>query len=173
MKAMVLMMENHRMKKNKKRWSVVDTVIILLILVSVAGLVYRVVYAARKDADADPTMYRVEFEVMETHRSVLDEIQAFDAVYLYENDVRLGYVGAYETSVTGKYVAALFPVSNAEDEARATATGVMICANATLSSGGGLQVGDSGRYLTPGSVLEVRTDRALLTIRVTSVREHS
>ena len=121
-KAMVLMMENHRMKKNKKRWSVVDTVIILLILVSVAGLVYRVVYAARKDADADPTMYRV---------------------------------------------------SHAEDEARATATGVMICANATLSSGGGLQVGDSGRYLTPGSVLEVRTDRALLTIRVTSVREHS
>ena len=54
-----------------------------------------------------------------------------------------------------------------------TATGILICNNATVSAGGGLMVGDSGRYLTPGSVLEVRTDRVLMTIRITSVREHT
>ena len=35
--------------KQKLRWSAVDTVILLLVLVAVAGLVYRVVYAARRE----------------------------------------------------------------------------------------------------------------------------
>ena len=144
-------MDNHIMHKPKKRWSAMDTVILLLVLVAVAGLVYRVVYAARKDAEADPTMYRVYFEVLETHENVLAEVEGFDAVYLYENDTRLGYIGVYLD----------------------TATGILICNNATVSAGGGLMVGDSGRYLTPGSVLEVRTDRVLMTIRITSVREHT
>ena len=41
-------MENNTIKKQKKRWSAMDTVILLLVLVAVAGLVYRVVYATRK-----------------------------------------------------------------------------------------------------------------------------
>ena len=75
-------MDNHIMHKPKKRWSAMDTVILLLVLVAVAGLVYRVVYAARKDAEADPTMYRVYFEVLETHENVLAEVEGFDALDL-------------------------------------------------------------------------------------------
>ena len=168
-------MDHHIMNKPKKRWSAMDTVILLLVLVAVAGLVYRVVYAARKDAEADPAMYRVYFEVLETHENVLAEVDGFDAVYLYENDTRLGYIGVYQDTAPGEYTAALTttPAVGATGSHRVTATGILICNNATVSAGGGLMVGDSGRYITPGSVLEVRTDRALMTIRITSVREHS
>ena len=168
-------MDNHIMHKPKKRWSAMDTVILLLVLVAVAGLVYRVVYAARKDAEADPVLYRVYFEVMETHEDVLAEVKGFDAVYLCENDARLGYIGVYQDTATGEQTPALniTPAVGATGSDRVTATGILICNNATVSAGGGLMVGDSGRYLTPGSVLEVRTDRVLMTIRITSVREHT
>ena len=167
-------MDNKMMNKPKKRWSAMDTVILLLALVAVAGLVYRVVYAARKDAESDHAMYRVYFEVLETHENVLAEVEGFDAVYLYENDTRLGYIGVYQDTATGEYAAALntTPAVGATSSHHVTATGILICDHATVSAGGGLMVGDSGRYLTPGSVLEVRTDRALMTVRITSIREH-
>ena len=167
-------MEKTWNQQDKRRWSAVDTVILLLIVVAVAGLVYRVVYAARKDAAADPAMHRVYFEVLETHEDVLAEIKGFDAVYLYENDVCLGYIGVYEDAATGDYTVALTPspAPGATGDDRVTAAGCMVCTDATPVNGG-IRVGDSGRYLVPGSVLEVRTDRALLTIRVTSIRKHS
>ena len=168
-------MDNKKMNKPKKRWSAMDTVILLLVLVAVAGLIYRVVYAARKEAEADPVMYRVHFEVLETHKDVLAEVKGFDAVYLYEDDTRLGYIGVYQDTATGEYTAALnvTPAQGATGSDRVTATGILICTDASPASGGGLWVGDSGRYLTPGGVMEVRTDRALLTVRITSIREHS
>jgi hypothetical protein len=167
-------MKKNQSDKQKRRWSAVDTVILLLVLVSVAGLVYRIVYAANKDAAAEPVMYRVCFEVLETHEDVLAEVKGFDAVYLYENDVRLGYIGVYEDTATGDYTVALTPspAPGATGDNRVTAVGCMVCTDATPVNGG-IRVGDSGRYLVPGSILEVRTDRALLTIRVTSVRKHS
>ena len=164
-------MENKMVSKPKKRWTVIDTVVVLLVLVAVAGLVYRVIYSARKDAEVETTPYRVYFEVLETHKSVLDEVKGFDAVYLYEDDIRLGYIGVYQDQTTGEYTPAL-TVSPGEEMDHVTATGILVCNNATLAPGGGLRVEDSGRYLTPGSVVEVRTDRAILTVRITSIREH-
>ena len=167
-------MEKNWNQRNQRRWSAVDTVILLLIVVAVAGLVYRVIYAARRDAEADPAMHRVYFEVLETHENVLAEVKGFDAVYLYENDARLGYIGVYRDTATGEQTVALqvAPAVGATGDKRVTATGCMVCTGGTWASGGSLLIGDSGRYLTPGSVLEVRTDRALLTIRITSITEH-
>ena len=163
------------MNKPKKRWSVMDTVILLLVLAAVAGLVYRVIYTAREDAETEPAMYRVYFEVMETHQDVLAEVRGFDAVYLCENDARLGYVGVYPDAATGGYIPAqtTAPVEGPAGSHHVTATGILVCNNATPASGGGLRVGDSGRYLIPGSVLEVRTDRVIMTIRITAISEHN
>ena len=163
------------MNKPKKRWSVMDTVILLLVFAAVAGLVYRVIYTAREDAETEPAMYRVYFEVMETHEDVLAEVRGFDAVYLCENDTRLGYVGVYPDAATGGYIPALTttPVEGSAGSHHVTATGILVCNNATPASGGGLRVGDSGRYLIPGSVLEVRTDRVIMTIRITAISEHN
>lgn len=167
-------MRNNRTDKPKRRWTVVDTLILLLVLLSVAGLVYRVIYAMRRES-ADPTLHSVYFEVLEVHEDVLAEVQGFDAVYLYENDVRLGYIGVHQDPVTGERSVFLdvAPAPGASGDDRVTARGCMFCANATVSAGGGLRIGESGRILVPGSVLEIRTDRALLTVRITSINGHS
>jgi hypothetical protein len=164
------MKQNTPAKTRKGRWSAVDTVIVLLVLIAVAGLVYRVVYAARTENKNTRTMYRMYFDVVETHEAVLAEIQGFDAVYLYENGVKLGYIGVYEDTATGEYTVALTPTYTEAND-MATATGCLVCTDGVMKDGG-LLVGESGRYLTPGSELQVRTDRALLTIRITSIREH-
>ena len=165
-------MENKMINKPKKRWTVIDTVVVLLVLVAIAGAVYRVVYFARKDMKKEPTPYRVYFDVLEIHEDILAEVKGFDAVYFYEDDIRLGYIGVYQDKNTGAYSPAL-TITPAEEMYHVTATGILICNNAIPAPGGGLRVEDSGRYLTPGSVVQVRTDRVLLTIRITSIQVHS
>ena len=153
------------------RWSAVDTVILLLVLLAIAGVVYRVVMAARHDHGASvKDTYEVYFTVEETHQSVLEEVRGFDAVYLCENDMRLGYIGVYEEASTGEYRVAL--TASATENNRATATGCML-SSGTVMSDGSLFVEGSGRNLTPGSTLELRTDRVVLTVRVTEIRKHS
>jgi hypothetical protein len=166
-------MNTKRTDKPKRRWTAVDTLILLLVLLSVAGLVYRVVYAAQKKS-SESTLYSVYFEVTEVHEDVLAEIEGFDAVYLYENGVRLGYIGMHQDTVTGErsVFQSISPAPGASGDNRVTAKGCMFCTNATVSAGGGLRIGESGRVLVPGSELEIRTDRARLTIRNTSINEH-
>ena len=158
----------------KLRWSAVDTCILLLVLAVLGGLVYRVVDAALRDQnDGDRVMYAVYFTVEDTHKGVLGEVQGFEAVYDYEDGSKLGHIAAYEDPDTGEY-APVLTVKPAVDTANAdyvSATGCMICTAAT-QKGGGLLVDGSGRYLTPGTTLMIRTDRALLTVRITDIRVH-
>ena len=154
----------------KGRWSVVDSVIALLVLLTIAGVVYRVVMSAREDQGATMhRVYEVYFEVEETYPEVLAEVEGFDAVYLCENDVQLGHVGVYENADTGKYQVALF--TSATENGRVKATGCLVVSGMQTADGS-LLVEGSGRYLTPGSELEIRTDRARMTIRVTEIRAH-
>lgn len=158
-------------KRGKGRWSAVDTVILLLVLLAVGGIVYRVVYAIQAENEAaNAPMYAVYFEVAETHTGVLAEVRGFDAVYLYENGAHLGYIAVYEDTLTGEYRVALTttPVEGTSD---VTATGCMICTGGTLS-GGSLLLSGSEQYLTPGGEVVVYTERALLTLRITEIRPH-
>ena len=144
-------------------------------VLAVAGVVYRALTAIRQESTASrETTYEVYFEVEETYADTLAEIRGFDAVYLAENQQRLGYVGVYEDASTGEHRVALTvtPIVGTQLADRATAIGCMICAG-TLTEDGGLTVPGSDRCLTPGSELEVRTDRAILTVRVTGIRSHS
>lgn len=166
---------NRAGRKTRFHWSAVDTVILLLVLVALAGVVWRVVYTARqRGGQEEGTKYVVTFQIPDIHPDVLAEIRGFDAVYLYENDVRLGHLGVYEDTATGEYRVALdaTPLDDEERPDYVMATGSMVCGEATLS-GGGLLVGESGLYLTPGSEVEVRTDRVLFTLKVTEIRAHS
>lgn len=170
-------------RKNRKenrgerrgRWSAVDTVILLLIILAIAGVVYRTLATIRKEhTDVSETTYEVYFEVAETHEDTLAEIRGFDAVYLVENQQRLGYIGVYKDLSTGEHRVAMTvtPVAGNGGADRATAIGCMI-SGGTLTADGSLAIPGSDRYLTPGSELVVRTDRALFTIRVTGIRSHS
>jgi hypothetical protein len=155
-------------RERKPRWSAVDTLILLLVLAAIAGIVYRVVVTVTREAVAEQgTVCEVYFEVKEVHRDVLTEIQGFDPVYLYENDMRLGAIGATIDPATGEPVAAI-TVSTFEGTELANATGCMIC-RGTAEPNGALLVKGTGRYITRGSELMVRTDQVLLTIRVTDI----
>lgn len=169
-------------EKEKKRdkptrgggWSVMDTLIVLLILAAVAGMVYRLVDAVGQNrAEENRPMYAVYFSVEETHKDVLAEISGFDAVYDPEDGVKLGYIAAYEDAEEGIYKPALaiVPAVDSTGRDRVTASGCFICAEGTVMNGGLLVDGDD-RYLTPGSELRIRTDRAVLTIRITEIRAH-
>jgi hypothetical protein len=158
----------------KFRWSAVDTCILLLVLAVLGGLVYRVADAAlgRQD-NGKRVMYAVYFTVEDTHMNVLSEVRGFDAVYDYEDGAKLGHIAAYEDPATGEYapVMTVKPAVNIANGDYVSATGCMICTSAT-ESGGSLRVDGSGRYLTPGATLMIRTDRALLTVRITEIRVH-
>jgi hypothetical protein len=80
----------------------------------------------------------------------------------------------HQDTVTGErnVFQSISPAPGASEDNRVTAKGCMFCTNATVAAGGGLRIGESGRVLVPGSELEIRTDRALLTIRITSINEH-
>lgn len=161
--------------ERRRRWSAVDTVILLLVLLAIAGVVYRVVVTVRQETEtAQETLYEVYFEVAEIPAATLAEIRGFDPVYLVETQSRLGYVGVYKDASTGGYRVALTPHSSVEagSAERTTATGCMICGGDLLDDGS-LSVPGSERYLTPGSELVIRTDRAILTVRITGIRSHS
>ncbi len=156
----------------RPRWSAVDTVILLLILAAIAGIIYRVVATVTQDQEQmQGTVCEVYFEIKETHRDVLAEVKGFDTVYLYENDMRLGAIGATIDVVTGDTVAVL-TVTPIEGTELADATGCMIC-RGSVERNGGVLVEGTGRYLTLGSELQIRTDRVLLTVKVTDIRVRS
>ena len=158
-------------RERKGFWSAVDTLILLLILAAVAGIVMRIVITVRNDSP-EGEVYRVYFEVHETHRDVLDEVRGFDAVYLCENDMRLGAIAAKVVDdATGKTAAALTP-SYIEGTETATATGCMVCRGPDHSAEG-LLVEGTGRYLTCGSVVQIRTDRVILTVTITDIEADS
>ncbi len=161
-------------RADRRGFSAVDAVIVLLVLAAVAGIVYRVVYAARHDRTEDRGgEYTVSFTVAELHQDALAEIRGGDTVYLCDNDIRLGYMAVYEDPESGERRVALTisPIGSDAGPDRAVAEGAMICTDGYYE-GGSLLVGNSGVYLTPGSEVEVRTDRVLFTLRITEIRPY-
>lgn len=170
--------QNHSTARTERKWhwSVIDTVILLLVLLAIGGVVYRVIAAVRREDSSTPNkLYDVYFAVDSIHENVLAEIECFDAVYLYENDIKLGYIGAYRNRETGETRPAL-DVSAGANPAGANMVaiqqGYMVCSAGTMTNGS-LMIGEAGCYLSRGSVLEIRTDRVLMTIRILDIREQS
>ena len=176
-------MDNVTMKKNtdgrpvksgNRHWSAMDTVILVLVLLAIGGLIFRVVDMSRKDRlTKDETMYVIRFTVEDTHREVLSEITGAEKVYLYEGDALVGYFGVYRDEATNMDSPALTIVPPRGDapEGHVGAEGYLVCTTGKAMNGG-LLIGESGQYLIPGSEVAVRTDRVLLTLRVTEIRRH-
>lgn len=159
-----------RMKQGKRRWSPIDTVILVLVLLAIGGAILRVVDMSRQDRlNRDDTMYLVSFVVDDIHTDVLAEIHGTDAVYLYEEEMLVGYV-AMDSGTDIHAPLDIIPPREDAEENHVGAKGRLLCTTGTYLNGG-LLIGKSGRYLIPGSVVKVRTDRALLTLRVTQISE--
>lgn len=172
--------------KSKHRWTAVDTAILLLVVLAVAGLVYRVVDAyneAKKADKIEKTGYSIHFTVDEMQATVLNEINGGDVLYIREDGTVLGYIAmrtvtknpgvsnavqGNEPEVEMDKAMTARPIENGTDPDAVTVEGVFICQDWTLVDGS-LKSTDGNRYLTRGSVIEVRTDRAAMTIRITEI----
>ncbi len=156
----------------ERRWSAADGVVLLLLLCALVSLVVRVVLAYIQRGDkVTPDLYDVTFEVTAVQRDILDNIEPFDAVYLYQDDTMLGYVGVYLDEEGNQQVALIVEDNPDSTGSVVSATGCIICTGGVQMDDGGLAV-RNGLYLAPGSVVDIRTDRALLTVRITSVSPH-
>lgn len=170
--------QNHSTARQGRKWhwSAIDTVLLLLVLIAVAGVIYRVIATVRQEEEAPRNqIYEVYFTVESIHEDVVAEIHSFDPVYLYENDVKLGYIGAYMDHETGGTRPAL-KITASPDAAGSHRVsieeGCLVCSAGTMTNGS-LMISGAGCYLTRGSVLQIRTDRVLMTIRITDIREHA
>ncbi len=157
--------------RRKSRWSAVDTLILLLVILAIAGCVLRVVYAANQEANKPSEQYLIRFTVSEIHKDIVAEIETRDTLYFYETDQRLGFLAVTQDEATEELVSTL-EIKPVEGTELVTVTGWLICFDGTMGEGG-LYIEGSGRYLTPGSTVEVRTDRARFTVCITEIRENS
>lgn len=158
--------KNHKPSLWRKgKFTTVDAVILLLVVVMVVGAVIGWVYQAVNKGSAfdEGLTYVVTFRISETHRSVLGGLSVGDAVYLVEDGSFVGYLRS-DLSVQYGSDARNFDYD-------VTGSGSMICVGDI--NGRSLKLDNSNRCLTPGDILIVRTERELLTIEVLEITSTS
>ncbi len=154
-------------KRKTKRWTAVDTIIVLLLVLAVGGVVLRGVVDWNKQAETPVTgPFYVEFSVAEIHPTVLGEIAAFDPLYLYESGELVGYVGVYDDGTMALHTVGQLSSLNG---GIVSAEGCMVCLEGVYENGSLLVTG-MDQYLSPGTKLTLRTDRAVLTVEITGIR---
>lgn len=171
-------------KRARRKWSAMDTVILILIVAAVASVVGRVIYAyLQRGSEDEASIYTVDFDVADIREAVLQNVSGFDAVYLYESGARIGYIGVEESD--GEQWVALYPKNtwtgqdlnedeSTEGETLPVATGSTAAQGSMICTGGDLEDGclyldAAGLYIAPGSELKVCTDRVVFTLRVTRI----
>lgn len=158
--------EASAVKEKKRRWSAVDTLVVLALVLAVAGVIVRAVMNDREEAaQTYDGPFDVYFTVPEIHESVLSEIHGFDMLYLTETGEKMGYIGKYDDGSVALTATGVLPVAGGET---VSAQGCFVCLEGTLSDGGLLPAGAT-RYLAPGSVLTLRTERAVVTLEITEI----
>ncbi len=155
-----------RGRQTSARWTVIDTVIVLMVLLAIAGAVLRSVMDSDKDkVVADTGTYYVDFTIPEIHPSVLAEIQAFDALYTYETNTHVGYVGAYDDGTIA--LRTVTPLNS--NGSFVAAEGCMVCLEGTMKDGS-LLIRGMDTYLTPGMSLTLCTERVMIVIEISDIQ---
>lgn len=175
--------QNQQKQKGTSTWSLMDTVLLILLAAALLSLVGRIVYAYQKrnsgTADGDESIrYVVDFTVDSIEREVLDSVNAFDAVYLYDSGAKIGNIGV--EAIGDEQRIAFYPVSD-EPETETTqgtvppvqtgetaAKGSLVCVGGALQDGS-LFVEAADIYISPGSTLTVCTERTYFQIRIVRI----
>ena len=144
--------------RKPRRWTAIDTVLLLLALVVVVGVAFRAIDFFRDD-DLQVTRYRVYFTgTQEVYYTVPEQIGERDDVYLYGTSTHLGYIeGACVRS------------SQQDRYQNVTFSGYFTVDDGVLEQDGRLSVGNGEAYLTVGETVVICTDRVALEIRVDAI----
>ena len=173
------------MKKAKtiRRFNVFDVIVILLVIVLIASFVYRIYVGVDKiPGQSSRAKYAISFECDAEYNSLLEYIQAGDAVYFDHDGTLLGYLYARDDNEGGAVyeITGTTPdtVESAEDvEADDTVVeyekikiGGSIKLNVDTvkaKNGNHYVIGDTN--ISNGSVIKVYTEKATFTITVKDV----
>lgn len=177
--------QNNQKQAQKKtsNWSLMDTVLLILLAAALLSLVGRIVYAYQKRNSgttdgAESVRYVVDFTVDSIQREVLDSVNAFDAVYLYDGGAKIGNIGLEDNGDEQR--TAFYSVSDADEESETTqgtvppvqtgetaAKGSLVCKG--ILQDGSLFIEAADIYISPGSTLTVCTERTYFQIRIVRI----
>ena len=174
-----------RRAQRTRRWSAADSVIAFLVVLSVAGLIYRLFIFDDKMVESggnihsDGKIYALEYTVDSTYEAVADSIKAMDKVSLLETGDYIGYIAPYDDYspvISKKYLDGVKGPSEDKNAASDAHTpydmvsleGTLFC-NASTMQSGSLYIAESERFISPGSEITVCTDTAILNIKVISI----
>ena len=144
--------------KRPWRWTVIDTVILLLLVAVVAGVVYRAVDFFKDDRYT--TEYHVSFTgTQAVYRTVPEQIGERDDVYLYDTEIRLGYIKSE-----------CMTVDEADEYGNVTYTGYFTVDQGTMKDGR-LSVEGGKATIAVGDELVICTERMALSVRVEAIEE--
>ena len=147
-----------KLSRKPLRWTVIDTVLVLLAVVAVAGLIYRAVDFFRDNR------YEMQYYVYITgtqsvNYTVPSQIGQQDDVYLYGSDVRIGYVKA-------EHVVCSEPDQNGN----VTFYGYLTVDQGEMENGR-LSILDGTAYLASGENVVICTDRVALSVHIDFIAE--
>lgn len=170
-----------------RRWSAADSVIAFLVVLSVAGIIYRLflfddkVVESGGNINSDGNIYALEYTVDSTYESVVDSIKAMDKVSLLETGDYIGYIAPYDDYspvISKKYLdgssvdvgdeTAAINDDGSVSYDMVSLEGVLFC-NASTMQNGSLYIAESEMFISPGSRITVCTDTAILNIKVISI----
>lgn len=166
------MADSNEKRRAKGRWSAADTLIVLLVVLSVGGFVFRFVFAGWQAERTDSTaLYDLTFTIEGVSPETVGRIGAADVVYMYGGTDSLGYIDTVTDEETGLLRAAVTipgTVTGQPGE-RVTASGTLVCTGARLVDGF-LMVDGCPQCLAPGNEVTVCTERVLFTLKVTGIK---
>ena len=155
--------------QKKLRWSAVDTVIVLALLLAVAGLIFRGFFEENQDEEVSGSTCIISFTIDEIHKDVYQELRGGDWLYMYDTGEVVGYIGMYEDGSYAIVQTGVIPNTGGE---MVSANVSMVGVDGLFSEGSFLPQ-HTEQYLSPGSVVKLRTEQAVLTARVTEIIKHS
>lgn len=161
-------------KKNKtRRWSAADTTVVILVVLALAGLVVRLIVSGGKDLSdykGDGATYAVEYTVDEIYEDAVDSIRALDTVTLVETGDSIGYIAPYDDYapvISKMYIDGDASIKDSEF-LKVSVEGTFFCNNATMKDGC-LLVADGGKYIAPGSQVQLATPTAILDVKIVKI----
>lgn len=165
-----------RVKTKKFSINVLDILIIIVILASVAGIAFRILSSDKDYSPADMKEYKIGFSVSDIADTTALAIHGSDIVYNVDgkaigtviggkNDT-LSTVAAKYTVLNseGKYVEVSYP-----DSGRVDAVGELVCKGISESDGRFILLGEY--TVTVGDVISVHTETVDFSITVISIAQ--
>ncbi len=151
-----------RPKSAKGRFSAVDVAIVILVIASLVGTVIGWIYEAgqQKTKLENDDRFFVSFRMEDVHREVWNGLSVGEKLYFVDDDTFLGYLRD-DWAITATL--------GDETEERISCTGSMVCVGEMPSRT--LVLGTDGRRLTPGQILEIRTESEILTVQILEIRQ--